>query len=155
MGLAKFIYFGLCGIFMNLNKHLMIIALLLVISLSACAKKLEAQNDNAQIANPASTYCIEQGGKLEIRENPEGQYGVCILPDGTECEEWAYYRKECSVKQSEEACREENYQCCKGSGENISCIRAEVECAVGYAQEFLGCDLEKCMPRWNCVPMER
>jgi len=80
---------------MNLNKHMIIITLLLVISLSACVKKSEVQNDNVKVANPASTYCIEQGGKLEIRNSAEGQYGVCILPDGTECEEWKYFRKEC------------------------------------------------------------
>ena len=60
--------------------------------LVACSKKTE---DKVQIANPASTYCIEQGGKLEIRDSAEGQYGVCTLPNGTECEEWKYFRKEC------------------------------------------------------------
>ncbi len=53
-------------------------------------------NDNAGaaagIANPASTYCVQQGGKLEIRENTGGQYGVCIMPDGTECDEWDFFR---------------------------------------------------------------
>jgi putative hemolysin len=50
---------------------------------------------NTQIANPASKKCIADGGKLEIRENSEGQYGVCLLPDGTECEEWKHFRGEC------------------------------------------------------------
>jgi len=56
-------------------------------------------NENANtagLANPASVYCIDQGGKLEIRTDEEGgQYGVCVFADGSECEEWAYYRKEC------------------------------------------------------------
>jgi putative hemolysin len=49
------------------------------------------------IANPAAVYCTQQAGtKYEIRKNADGsEYGVCILPDGTECEEWAYYRHEC------------------------------------------------------------
>ncbi len=47
------------------------------------------------MANPASTYCIEQGGQVEIRtDEAGGQYGVCILPQG-ECEEWAFFRGEC------------------------------------------------------------
>ena len=52
--------------------------------------------NNSQIANLASVYCIDNGGKLEIRTAPDGsQTGYCILPSGTECEEWAYFRKEC------------------------------------------------------------
>jgi putative hemolysin len=43
------------------------------------------QAPNAGMANPASVYCIDQGGKLEIREGDGGQYGVCVMPDATEC----------------------------------------------------------------------
>jgi hypothetical protein len=40
------------------------------------------------IANPASVFCIKQGGKLEIRTGPGGgQIGMCILPDGRVVEE--------------------------------------------------------------------
>lgn len=49
----------------------------------------------AGLPNPASVYCEEQGGTLEIRENEEGQYGVCIFEDGSECDEWEFYRGEC------------------------------------------------------------
>ncbi len=46
--------------------------------------------------NPASVYCKEQGNKLEIRTAADGrQSGVCIFPDGSSCDEWAYYRGEC------------------------------------------------------------
>jgi putative hemolysin len=44
--------------------------------------------------NPASTYCIEQGGTIEMRTDDTGQYGVCIF-DNSECEEWAFFRGEC------------------------------------------------------------
>lgn len=44
------------------------------------------------MANPASTFCIDQGGTLEIVDEPDGQVGYCVLPDGTRVEEWAYYR---------------------------------------------------------------
>jgi putative hemolysin len=50
----------------------------------------------SQIANPASTYCTEKGGKLEIRKGPNGETGYCKFPDGSECEEWAYMRGECA-----------------------------------------------------------
>ena len=46
--------------------------------------------------NPASEYCVQQGGEIEIRTNPDGsQYGECLFSDGSECEEWPYYRGEC------------------------------------------------------------
>ncbi len=53
-------------------------------------------SESAQLANPASVFCGEQGGTLELRANDDGgQYGVCVFDDGNECEEWAFYRGEC------------------------------------------------------------
>ena len=50
----------------------------------------------SQIANPASAYCLGKGYTSQIRTAPDGsQYGVCIFPDGAECEEWAFFRGEC------------------------------------------------------------
>lgn len=49
------------------------------------------------LANPASVYCEENGGSLEIREDETGgQLGYCLFEDGSECEEWSFYRGECS-----------------------------------------------------------
>ncbi len=46
--------------------------------------------------NPASVYCKEKGNQLEIRTAADGsQSGVCIFPDGSTCDEWAYFRGEC------------------------------------------------------------
>ena len=44
------------------------------------------------IANPASVYCVQQGGKLEIVDTKKGQIGICVLPDGRRIEEWKFYR---------------------------------------------------------------
>jgi putative hemolysin len=44
------------------------------------------------LANPASVFCVESGGKSEIRNGPRGQYGVCRLPSGRVVEEWSYFR---------------------------------------------------------------
>ena len=50
----------------------------------------------ANMPNPASVFCLEQGFQSEIRTAADGsQYGVCLFPDGSECDEWAYYRGEC------------------------------------------------------------
>lgn len=48
------------------------------------------------IANPASEYCQQNGGSLEIRTAADGgQAGYCLFADGTECEEWAFFRGDC------------------------------------------------------------
>jgi putative hemolysin len=47
------------------------------------------------IANPASVYCVAQGGTLEIASGEGGEIGYCHLPDGSVCEEWAFMRGEC------------------------------------------------------------
>jgi len=67
------------------------------------ATPVEEPTTGVGIANPASVYCTEQGGKLEIiSEEPEdapggggGQVGMCTLPNGNVCEEWAFFRGEC------------------------------------------------------------
>jgi len=51
----------------------------------------------AGIPNPASVFCTENGNQSEIRTAADGsQTGVCIFPDGHTCDEWAYFRGECS-----------------------------------------------------------
>lgn len=54
-------------------------------------------NEETTLANPASVYCEQQGGTLEIVDETGGQVGMCTLSDGTVCEEWAYMRGECPV----------------------------------------------------------
>jgi len=50
----------------------------------------------AGMPNPASVYCEQNGYKLEIQTASDGsQSGVCVFPDGSTCDEWAYYRGEC------------------------------------------------------------
>jgi putative hemolysin len=46
--------------------------------------------------NPASIYCEQNGNKLEIQTAADGsQNGICVFPDGSTCNEWAYFRGEC------------------------------------------------------------
>ena len=86
---------------MVINKSILIIFLISVLVIVGCEEK------NNQLANPASTNCIDQGYTLEMRENEQGQYGVCIFPDGSECEEWAFMRGECTPEQN----TEDKYSC--------------------------------------------
>ena len=53
--------------------------------------------EETTLANPASVYCEQQSGTLEIVNETGGQTGMCHLPDGTICEERAYFRGECPV----------------------------------------------------------
>jgi putative hemolysin len=76
---------------------------------AACVSEITAQkladrgwsvsdSSKKQMANPASTHCFENGGRLEMRQSEDGVFGMCIFPDGSECEEWQYFRGECSPK---------------------------------------------------------
>lgn len=52
--------------------------------------------EEVEIGNPASAFCISQGGTLEIVTDEEGnEIGLCTLVSGEICEEWAYFRGEC------------------------------------------------------------
>lgn len=74
----------------------------LAASLMACST---VQQPPAQVglANPASQYCIEQGGRLEIKDEHSGQVGYCHLPDGSIVEEWALFRQQPGQCVAEEA----------------------------------------------------
>lgn len=58
---------------------------------------LPNESNKIEIANPASVYCIENNGILEIKNDEQGnQYGVCIKNE-KECEEWAFFKGECQL----------------------------------------------------------
>jgi len=93
------------------------IGLFLCMTLTACtAPQTQAASDPAAtdapesgIANPAAVYCEQNGNTLEIHTAADGsQSGVCIFPDGSTCDEWAYFRGECGVtgKETDEATTE-------------------------------------------------
>ena len=62
--------------------------------LGACGGD-EPTDDESGLANPASVYCIEQGGTVDMREGDGGTFGVCVFPNGAECDEWAFYDDAC------------------------------------------------------------
>lgn len=49
-------------------------------------------SEGAQIANPASVYCEENGGTFTPVETEAGTTGYCNLSGGRVCEEWAFFR---------------------------------------------------------------
>lgn len=80
------------------------IFIIALLALSACSGP--TGTDGNQVANPASTNCVEKGGTLDIRDTPSGQIGVCVI-DGNECEEWALFRGEGCIAPEAKAPREE------------------------------------------------
>ncbi len=41
-------------------------------------------------------FCEQNGGTLELRTDASGGVaGICIFPNGSECDEWAFFRGEC------------------------------------------------------------
>lgn len=41
------------------------------------------------LPNPASVFCQEKGGQLQIERDAAGNAsGLCVFPDGSQCEEW-------------------------------------------------------------------
>jgi putative hemolysin len=67
---------------------------------TGCGGEPVEQNNDVGLANPASVFCLEKGGQVEIRKDAEGgEYGVCIFENKKECEEWAFFRGECSAEE--------------------------------------------------------
>ena len=54
------------------------------------------ETNTPNMPNPASVFCEENGGTIDIREDAAGgQVGICVFPDGSECDEWQFFRGEC------------------------------------------------------------
>ena len=56
-------------------------------------QKTPINQEPVGMANPASVFCLDNGGNFEIiTQEDGGQIGMCTLPDGTLCEERDYFR---------------------------------------------------------------
>ncbi len=79
--------------------------------------------------NPAAVYCESLGYEYTIESTPEGDYGICHLPDGSEVEEWKFI----SGKEGQE------YSYCEQKGYEIKTVSDE---RCGYSMECAVCVLE-------------
>ncbi len=96
---------------MNVKSHLSGSIYLVVAVLIAAAMLLNAcvplptpipvpAPPKAGLANPASVNCADKGGQLKIEKDAQGgEFGICVFPDGSQCEEWAFMRGECKPGQ--------------------------------------------------------
>jgi putative hemolysin len=81
---------------MQRRSSLAICLIGVAVLIAACQPGPDDDGEQPGIANPASEYCEAEGGELELRADEDGgQLGVCVFPDGSECEEWAFFRGEC------------------------------------------------------------
>ncbi len=83
-----------------IRKALFTLFMLIGIVLSAsCSPKQSSSSPIPNMPNPASVYCEQNGGKPELRQDASGGVaGICIFPDESECDEWAYFRNECKPR---------------------------------------------------------
>ncbi len=76
---------------------------IILLALAACtarqvqtSKPAATVTSQANMPNPASVYCEQTGNDLQIQTADDGsQSGVCVFPDGSECDEWDYFRGVC------------------------------------------------------------
>ncbi len=68
----------------------------ILVGLASCGRTQISPTPAANLPNAASVYCEQNGGKLELRQDSTGGVaGKCVFSDGSECDEWAYFRGEC------------------------------------------------------------
>lgn len=70
------------------------VSLAVVLIISGCGGSSD-EEEQSGVPNPASVYCVDQGGTVDIRTDANGgQVGICVFSNGTEVDEWAYFRGE-------------------------------------------------------------
>ena len=67
--------------------------LVMVISVYLFTKKIPLD-----MSNPATVFCLNQGGDVKMYSGENEPYGMCVLPGGNiECEQWSFFRGECPI----------------------------------------------------------
>ncbi len=93
-----------------LNKILIIYGILLIciiiflaINMFTLRKSIGTAMDDSitnylMYNNAGAVYCKNLSYQYEVRNNENGQYGICIFTDGTECEIWNFFNGKCGQK---------------------------------------------------------
>jgi putative hemolysin len=63
--------------------------------------------------NPSAVYCNEMGYEFVVLKATGGERGICVMPDGEECDSWAFYSGECG----------QDYSYCTRNGLAVSAIK--------------------------------
>ncbi|MBN2126884.1 MAG: DUF333 domain-containing protein [Candidatus Diapherotrites archaeon] len=111
-------------------------------------------NCHSGMPNPASVKCVEDGGTIKIlKDSAGGEYGLCIFSDNSYCDEWTYFRGECSKGENLMECSKIGSQS-EGwyDSKNMkliywdNCAKCET---TNNCSEFTS-EL-KCLGEWNCI----
>jgi len=88
-------------------KNIAFLAFISTLTLSACTsiQNNESAQPNIGIANPASKFCVENRGKLEIVKESKGEVAYCQLENGEKIEEWTFFRQNQPQCLAEEAAK--------------------------------------------------
>lgn len=82
---------------LNQNAKIIIVTIIAVFLIyTVFVFYYDLQSDIVQIANPATVFCFENDGTIEMVTTESGQIGMCKLANGAMCDEWEYFRGECS-----------------------------------------------------------
>jgi putative hemolysin len=84
------------------------------------------------LRNPAAVYCEALGYEYVIEETPEGEVGVCKLPDDSTCTDWDFLIGKCGKE----------YSYCKKEGYELKIINDTEKCGSIFTEECMVCVLE-------------
>jgi len=66
--------------------------------MGSLAEEKDQNKIDLEKVSPASAYCLRMGYRIEQREKEGVVYNACVNEDGKECEDLAFYKKECEIK---------------------------------------------------------
>jgi putative hemolysin len=122
-----------------LVQHLVFALVLSTVLLAACTAAptpAPAATPGVGLPNPASVFCQEKGGQLKIARDAAGnESGLCLFPDGSQCEEWAFFRGECQPGQTPAATPKDATYQIEGNPVTLVNGLSEVEAAPGSASK--------------------
>jgi parallel beta-helix repeat protein len=109
-----------------------------------CGRAEEYEDGLIGMANPAAVYCIDMGYEYAVINEPSGERGICIFPDGSQCDAWAFLQGECGWSYSYcEKCGYSTQTVSDGknpfSREYAVCVSKEGK-RIGSVAELMGLD---------------
>ncbi len=84
------------------------------------------------LMDPSAVYCEKLGYEWMIEETPDGEFGICKLPDGSTCDSWDFLEGKCG----------EEYSYCKKKGYELKTISDPEKCSSIFSEECAVCVLE-------------